>query len=86
MGLEQTTNSADKLAAKKEHDGMVKFEAILDDMKHIHFQNRSYEAGEVICQIEGTVIADIVANNWSHDDILGSEIKAYFRELIEEEI
>jgi len=83
---EQLPNSADRLAAKKEQDDMVKFEAVLDDLKFSHHQHCSAESLEVRHQIDGDIIADIVANNWIHDDILGSEIKAYFRELIEVEI
>jgi len=84
--MNDLANSADRLAAKKEHDDMVKFEAIVDDLKFIHRQHCSAESLEVRHSINGNIIADIVANNWSHDDILGSEIKAYFRDLIEEEI
>jgi len=79
-------NSGDRLAAKKEQDGIVKFDAVLNDLKHIHHQHRSFEAQEVINGIDGNIIADTVANNWTHDDILGAEIKAYFRELISGEV
>jgi len=80
------TNSADRLEAKKEHDDMVKFEAIVDDLKFIHHQNCSAESLEVRHSIDGDVIADIYANNHAHDDTLGSEIKAYFRKLIGAEV